>query len=196
MQDSRIDDGADITLLEVVALFRFFGCRRCARRKAFDAPETDQTCSAYGQEWPCGRTAAEWLKDYLRRQQVDCVGHAHDRYGRLLAVCYAGGEVGKHGTRQQVVAAYRDNLLCTPSLLNRLDELHQHLSTLPRYPQACHGDVLAEMINGGAWRPIVRVLLAQEPRCAHLARHFARGDQIGAHVCRGVQQVGGGCADG
>src|SRR5512132_3071722 len=62
------------------------------RLQGIDAPETHQTCTAYGQEWSCGRTAAEWLKEYLRGRQVDCVGHARDRYGRLLAVCYAGGE--------------------------------------------------------------------------------------------------------
>lgn len=39
-----------------------------------------------------GRTAAEWLKDQLRGQQVDCVGRARDRYGRLLSVCYVRGE--------------------------------------------------------------------------------------------------------
>ena len=62
------------------------------RLRGIDAPEKDQTCTAFGQQWPCGRTAAEWLKDYLRGRQVDCVGHARDRYGRLLAVCYTGGE--------------------------------------------------------------------------------------------------------
>lgn len=62
------------------------------RLQGIDAPEMHQTCTAYGQEWPCGRTAADWLKEYLHGQQVDCVGHARDRYGRLLAVCYANGE--------------------------------------------------------------------------------------------------------
>jgi hypothetical protein len=54
--------------------------QRCARR----APQS--------QEWPCGRTAAEWLRDHLHGRQVDCVGHARDRYDRLLAVCYVDGE--------------------------------------------------------------------------------------------------------
>jgi hypothetical protein len=31
-----------------------------------DPPELHQTCTVYGQEWPCGRTAAEWLREYLR----------------------------------------------------------------------------------------------------------------------------------
>ena len=58
--------------------------------------------------------------------------------------------VAKHGTRQQVVAAYRDYLLCTPSLLNRLDELRGRVLGCWCYPEPCHGDVLAEMINRGA----------------------------------------------
>lgn len=62
------------------------------RLQGIDAPETHQTCTASGQQWPCGRTATEWLKEYLRGRQVDCVGHARDRYDRLLAVCYVGGE--------------------------------------------------------------------------------------------------------
>ena len=62
------------------------------RLEGIDSPEKDQTCTAYGQQWSCGLTAAEWLKEYLRGRQVDCVGHARDRYARLLAVCYAGGE--------------------------------------------------------------------------------------------------------
>jgi endonuclease YncB( thermonuclease family) len=62
------------------------------RLQGVDAPETEQTCTAYGQQWACGRMAGQWLTEHLRGHQVKCVGHARDRYGRLLAVCYAGGE--------------------------------------------------------------------------------------------------------
>lgn len=48
------------------------------------------------------------------------------------------------------VAAYRDYLLCTPSLLNRLDELRGRVRGCWCYPEPSHGDVLAEMINRGA----------------------------------------------
>jgi endonuclease YncB( thermonuclease family) len=61
--------------------------RERVRLQGIDAPELHQTCTAYGQEWPCGRTAAEWLKNRLHGRQVECVGHARDRHGRLLAVC-------------------------------------------------------------------------------------------------------------
>jgi endonuclease YncB( thermonuclease family) len=56
------------------------------------APELHQTCTAYGQSLACGRTSAEWLREHLNGRQVECVGHARDRYQRLLAVCYVGGE--------------------------------------------------------------------------------------------------------
>jgi endonuclease YncB( thermonuclease family) len=60
------------------------------RLNGIDAPETEQTCTAYGQQWSCGRMAAQWLTEYLRGRQVECLGYARDRW--LLAVCYAGGE--------------------------------------------------------------------------------------------------------
>ena len=62
------------------------------RFEGIDAPELHQTCTAYGREWACGRTSTEWLKEHLNGRRVECIGHARDRYGRLLAVCYVGGE--------------------------------------------------------------------------------------------------------
>jgi len=62
------------------------------RLHGIDAPETHQTCSAYGQAWACGQMATDWLKSHLARREVACVGHARDRYGRLLAVCHVGGD--------------------------------------------------------------------------------------------------------
>jgi endonuclease YncB( thermonuclease family) len=56
----------------------------------------------------CGRTAAEWLSDYLRERQVNCIGHARDRYGRLLTVCYVGGEsVNERFVREGWALDYR-----------------------------------------------------------------------------------------
>ena len=54
------------------------------RLEGIDAPELRQECIAYGQPWACGRTAAEWLKEHLNGRQVECVGHARDRYGGLF----------------------------------------------------------------------------------------------------------------
>jgi endonuclease YncB( thermonuclease family) len=35
------------------------------RLQGVDAPELQQTCTAYGQQWACGRTSAEWLEESL-----------------------------------------------------------------------------------------------------------------------------------
>jgi endonuclease YncB( thermonuclease family) len=62
---------------------RFFG---------IDAPESHQTCEAAGQTYRCGQQAALALADRIGQQTVSCEKHDVDRYGRIVAVCRAGGE--------------------------------------------------------------------------------------------------------
>jgi len=61
--------------------FRLFG---------IDAPETRQTCRAWGRTWDCGEAAAEALKS--RANGMTCEGSGADRYGRTIGVCSSGGE--------------------------------------------------------------------------------------------------------
>ena len=61
------------------------------RLHGIDAPESAQTCIAGGQRWPCGRRSANALAAKIDRGTVRCEGRDRDRYGRLIAVCYAGG---------------------------------------------------------------------------------------------------------
>jgi endonuclease YncB( thermonuclease family) len=68
------------------------------RLQGVDEPETHQVCTGYGREWPCGRTAAEWLKEHLNGRHVECVGHARDRYGRLLAYAASAGRTSTTGS--------------------------------------------------------------------------------------------------
>src|SRR5262245_22562373 len=62
---------------------RFFG---------IDAPESKQTCEADQQTYRCGQQAALALADEIGQQTVICEKHDVDRYGRIVAVCRAGGE--------------------------------------------------------------------------------------------------------
>ncbi|OOY03501.1 thermonuclease family protein [Thioclava sp. F28-4] len=56
-----------------------------------DAPEAKQSCkTAQGVRWACGRAATAELQR-LAGQGVRCSGDEEDRYGRLIAVCRAGG---------------------------------------------------------------------------------------------------------
>ena len=56
-----------------------------------DAPEHDQLChDAQERDWPCGQAARDRLAA-LALDPVRCEGGDHDRYGRLLGTCTAGG---------------------------------------------------------------------------------------------------------
>ena len=60
------------------------------RLHGIDAPESKQSCTADGKEWPCGQEATQALVEAISDQPVTCKGDKRDRYKRLLAVCYVG----------------------------------------------------------------------------------------------------------
>lgn len=62
------------------------------RLHGIDAPESRQTCTVVGEEWRCGESATLALVDEIAGQSVTCKGNKRDRYGRLIAVCYAGSD--------------------------------------------------------------------------------------------------------
>jgi endonuclease YncB( thermonuclease family) len=57
-----------------------------------DAPESDQSCTVRGKEFRCGQRAALALSDEIGNRVVNCEAKDRDRYGRVVAVCLAGGE--------------------------------------------------------------------------------------------------------
>lgn len=60
------------------------------RLHAIDAPESRQTCGR--PEWRCGQQAALALSDKIARRPITCQERDIDRYGRVVATCFAGGE--------------------------------------------------------------------------------------------------------
>ena len=60
------------------------------RLHGIDAPESKQSCTADGKEWPCGQEATQALVEAISDQPVTCKGDKRDRYKRLLATCYVG----------------------------------------------------------------------------------------------------------
>ena len=64
------------------------------RLHGIDAPESGQTCTADGKLWHCGMEAASALAFKIARGWVTCQGGDRDRYGRVIAICYAGGVGG------------------------------------------------------------------------------------------------------
>ncbi len=58
--------------------------------------------------------------------------------------------IGKDGTREQVIAKYRVYVRQFPKLTAALPELRGKTLGCWCKPQACHGDVLAELAEAGA----------------------------------------------
>ena len=56
--------------------------------------------------------------------------------------------IGRDGTREQVIAKYRNYIMNSPQLLGRLGELKNKILGCWCKPEACHGDVLVELIKG------------------------------------------------
>jgi endonuclease YncB( thermonuclease family) len=61
------------------------------RLRGIDAFEGDQLCRRAGTEYRCGAEARAALANMTAGRRLSCAGRTFDRYGRLLAVCTAGG---------------------------------------------------------------------------------------------------------
>ena len=57
-----------------------------------DAPERGQSCETGGELWVCGGLARVRLEERISGRRVVCEERDRDRYGRIVAVCRAGGE--------------------------------------------------------------------------------------------------------
>lgn len=62
------------------------------RMYGIDAPESAQACEdGRGAPYPCGRVAANALARQVEGKVVACSARDEDQYGRVVAVCTAGG---------------------------------------------------------------------------------------------------------
>ena len=79
------------------------------RLHAIDAPESGQTCDdANGKPWRCGTAAARAMDDLAGGKTLACDPRDVDRYGRIVAVCFAGEtDVGGALVRGGLALAYR-----------------------------------------------------------------------------------------
>ena len=60
------------------------------RLHGIDAPENKQRCKNVNNElYPCGLQSSAFLKKIINKNDVYCKGGNKDRYGRLIAICYA-----------------------------------------------------------------------------------------------------------
>jgi endonuclease YncB( thermonuclease family) len=66
---------------------------RRVRLEGIDAPETGQTCGRrlFG-TWDCGKASARALQKLVAGRELSCENRGTDKYGRMLGVCFVGGE--------------------------------------------------------------------------------------------------------
>jgi endonuclease YncB( thermonuclease family) len=62
------------------------------RLYGIDAPESTQVCQASSKSYQCGTSATLALTRRIGGRSVSCEERDRDRYGRIVAVCHAGGE--------------------------------------------------------------------------------------------------------
>jgi endonuclease YncB( thermonuclease family) len=79
------------------------------RLHGIDAPEVKQTCQRTdGSEYRCGDMATFALAEIIEKHWITCKGETRDRYGRRIAVCYAGPyDINAKMVRRGWALAYR-----------------------------------------------------------------------------------------
>lgn len=78
------------------------------RIHGIDAPEQKQSCQRDSEEWPCGSVATAFMSHLVANHVVACKQRDVDRYGRIVAVCHAGGtDVGGAMVYYGLALAYR-----------------------------------------------------------------------------------------
>jgi len=78
---------------------------------------------------------------HCKRQRYDVYIGRPGKWGNPFSI-------GKDGNREQVIKKYREYILDKPELLSQLPELKNKTLGCWCKPQACHGDVLAELVEG------------------------------------------------
>ena len=76
----------------------------------------------------------------LRKERYDVYIGRGSKWGNKFVI-------GKDGNREEVIRKYREWIMQNKELLNSLHELKGKKLGCFCKPQACHGDVLAELVN-------------------------------------------------
>lgn len=77
------------------------------RIHGIDAPERNQKCFSGGKGWLCGVEATREMRR-LATGAINCTPIEKDRYGRVVAKCFADGlDIGRELVRKGLALAYR-----------------------------------------------------------------------------------------
>lgn len=101
-----------------------------------------------------GRAVMSQFVVHCKREKYDVyIGRAVPRSGLKASEWGNPFVIGKDGTRLEVISKYRLWLASQPALVERLPELKGKVLGCWCAPEACHGDVLAELANQSTLQP-------------------------------------------
>jgi hypothetical protein len=78
---------------------------------------------------------------------VHCKRRKYDVYIGRGSVWGNPFKIGKHGTREEVIAKYEEYILSNSELLERLPELKGKVLGCWCAPRLCHGDILVRLLQ-------------------------------------------------
>jgi hypothetical protein len=78
---------------------------------------------------------------------VHCKKEPYDVYCGRPSIWGNPFEIGKDGTRKEVIAKFKKYLLANEELVDKLPELRGKILGCWCAPKACHCDVLADLAN-------------------------------------------------
>ena len=84
---------------------------------------------------------------FPRTKVVHCKKEKYDVYIGRPSVWGNPFEIGKDGSRKEVIEKYKKYLLNNPELLAKIPQLKGKVIACWCKPRACHGDVLAELAD-------------------------------------------------
>lgn len=85
---------------------------------------------------------------HCRHEPYDVyIGRAAPRFGLPQSKWANPFRIGRDGTREECIEKYRAYLLGRPDLLEDLEELRGKVLGCWCKPEACHGDVLVELLE-------------------------------------------------
>ena len=80
---------------------------------------------------------------------VHCKRDAYDVYIGRPSIWGNPFEIGRDGTREEVIAKYESYVLDKPELMRALENLKGKVLGCWCAPKPCHGDVLVKLANQG-----------------------------------------------
>lgn len=128
-------------------------CRCCKEQPAGSSPDATLCYACWHVEshiQACARARGETTRVVHVKDNVPgavYIGRATPRQGLKASIWCNKYKIGSDGSREEVIAKYRADLLNDPELLAQLPTLRGRPLACWCAPERCHGEILIELLN-------------------------------------------------